>query len=134
MGNYGAAAVLAVRMCQTDNLQDPCEAWIQAVNQVFPDSPSSRNKGCPRGAFLGLCEDGCVAGVQGGSFTRSKLNKQYALRAVHLLGEDPSLADDPAGLWKRVQGGVMKTPNGQMEVVTRLWTEGLIRRPGSAAM
>jgi len=39
-------------------------------------------KGCPRGAFLELCEAGMIKGIASGKYTRSKRNKEYAIDAV----------------------------------------------------
>jgi hypothetical protein len=46
---------------------------------------SAQKKGCPRGAFLGLCEEGLVKGIPAGNYTTSKDNKAYAVRAAELL-------------------------------------------------
>ena len=36
--------------------------------EVFPTQESSRKKGCPQSAFLGLCEDGYVKGIPQGRY------------------------------------------------------------------
>ena len=83
-------------------------------------------KGCPRGAFLGLCEEERVKGVKTGHYTRSKLNKEYAMEAVRLLRLEPSLVSDRAQLWRRVIGQKTKAHNGQLDVVIGLWNAGLL--------
>jgi hypothetical protein len=123
---YGEAAIAAVQLVATGQAKHPPDAWDAAVKRFFPGSPSSQNKGCPRGAFLGLCESGVVKGVVSGSYTRSKLNKQYALDAVGLLRNSPHLVGDPETLWQRVIGPVTKVENSQMDVVLALWQRGLI--------
>jgi hypothetical protein len=123
---YGDAAIAAVRLVASGGEKDAIGAWDMAVNRIFPDSPSSRTKGCPRGAFLGLCESGLVKGVPGGSYTRSKLNKQYALDAVLILRERPTLVGDPSALWQLVVGGAAKRHNAQMDVVVTLWQRNFI--------
>jgi hypothetical protein len=68
-----------------------------------------------------------VAGIPAGTYTRSRDNKQYALRAVELLVAEPSLADaEPKILWDRVMDGEPKAYNSQMDVVLALWHSGLI--------
>jgi hypothetical protein len=126
MRKYGRAAVLATKLITEGFARDPLEAWRKATVEIFPDSPSSQEKGCPKGAYLGLCEEGLVQGVRPGEYTTSKENKGYALKAVELLGMNPSLAKDEDLLWSKVLQGENKTPNSQMDVVISLWTLGLI--------
>jgi hypothetical protein len=54
------------------------------MEKLYPTSPTSRKKDCPRGAFLGLCEEGLVKGIPAGKYTASKDNKAYAVRAAAL--------------------------------------------------
>jgi len=128
MGKYGQSAITAVQMIQGKQFSEPLAAWNEAVATVFPGRTASQKKGCPKGAFLGLCEEGLVAGVQPGSYTRSILNKQYAVAAVNILRNDLKqiLAEDL--LWKKVMAGQKKKHNGQMDVVLSLWESGLIVR------
>ncbi len=128
MGKYGEAAVEAANLVRNGREVSPVEAWWTAVGRLFPVSPSSRDKGCPKGTFLGLCEAGLVAGVAPGQYTSSQKNKRYGLRAVVLLRQNPELADDEAGLWRAVMAGEPKASNSQMDVVTSLWRHGLINR------
>ncbi len=85
-----------------------------------------RDKSCPKSTFLGLCEEGLVSGIPSGRYSRSKLNKEYALKAVGFLQACPSLASDPPSLWAKVMAGEAKVPNGQMEVVVALWEADLL--------
>ena len=57
MGKYGHAAILATNIVRKDQSISPRIAWDTAVGMIFQDSTSSQQKGCPRNAFLGLCED-----------------------------------------------------------------------------
>ena len=92
-----------------------------------PAKPFAAKKACPRGAYLGLCEEGMVAGVLRGTYTRSKDNKQYAVRAAQLLQHNPGLATaGPEQLWDRVMEGNSKAHNSQMDVVLTLWQRGLL--------
>jgi len=126
---YAMAALAATKMVK-DGLEPP-EAWRRAVALSCP-SLSSQVKPCPKGAFLGLCEEGLVSGVPAapaGSYTASQKNKDYAVRAVSILRRLPAgTVPNPATLWVNVLGGEWKQPNGQMEVVLALWTAGLIPR------
>lgn len=125
MSHYGDAAVHAARACQTQRVVDPLAAWEDAV-QIHLPTEAGRKKSCPKSAFLGLCGEGLVKGVPKGSYSRSELNREYAIRAVRFLAKQPALADRPQDLWEAMMGGVKKRPNSQMEVVTALWRGGLI--------
>jgi uncharacterized protein DUF6979 len=132
MAKYGRVAVLAHDLIVNDQ-RSPEHAWMLAAAAVFPDSPSCQQKGCPRGAFLGLCEEGMVKDVPGGMYTTSVENKSYAIKAVQLLRSDPSLSRNEDLLWSKVMNGSEKTPNSQMDVVTGLWNRGLIN-PGAPSL
>lgn len=126
MSAYGEASVIAVRWCLASRHRDPVAAWNAAVREVFPKSESQQKKSCPRGVFLGLCEAGLVAGIPTGEYTRSRLNKDYAVKAAELLRLRPALSNDSKALWLRVIGGSGKAHNEQMDVVIALWGAGLI--------
>lgn len=127
MGKYGEAAVQAVLFAR-EGLELP-QAWARATQEVFPGKIASQKKACPKGTFLGLCEDGYVAGVRSGDYTRSADNKGYAIEAVRLLRSNPALADrGQTVLWEQVMKGRDKVPNSQMDVVLTLWERGLIVR------
>ena len=106
---------------------DPQQSWESAALEVFPTQKSSRNKGCPKCAFLGLAEEGLIRGIPAGNYTRSLDNKQYALDAVRILKTRPDLSNNPAALWKEVMSGRNKQHNDQMSVVIGLWRNGDIR-------
>ena len=126
MNDYGRAAVRAVELYTGGLARSPQEAWMRATAEFFGWGTTSQNKGCPRGAFLGLCEEGLIKGMPRGSYTRSAKNKKYALNAVAVLRQAPTLAADPIGLWRVVMRGETKVHNHQMDVVTSLWSTGLI--------
>lgn len=127
MAKYGEVATRAVGLMLWRPPTNPLEAWEEAAALVFPDSPASRGKGCPKSAFLGLCEEGVVAGVPPGSYTRSALNKEYALVGLTELRRSPELVSHQRQLWRAATRGKEIQPNSQMEVLTALWEAGLIR-------
>ncbi|UXB11900.1 hypothetical protein GP476_10750 [Aeromonas dhakensis] len=125
---YGKAAVDAVFRCQRDGL-NPAEAWNLAVQEHLP-THSGQVKGCPKGAFLGLCSDGRVKGIEKGNYTRSTKNRDYAIAAVEILKNRkcaPSMSAND--LWEAVMAELETSlrANSQMQVVLALWKEGLIR-------
>ena len=126
MSSYGKVALVARRLLVEREGLDPREAWDDAARLIFPSSPSCQKKGCPRAAFLGLCEEGLVKGVTRGTYTRSRKNKGYALKAVELLTEDPTLVQCKARLWERVVYPQSKAHNDQMDVVLALWHKRLL--------
>lgn len=124
MGNYGKAAVRAVHLYITGPAKDPEQAWTEAIC-TLTSKASCQKKGCPRDAFLGLCEAGLVKGIPSGHYTDSKENKGYALDAVRILKRGASFAITQTGLWRMVVKE-SKCHNGQMDVVIGLWSDGLI--------
>ena len=128
-GKYGKAAIEATELIRCGN--HPRDAWYTACEEQFSEwQQAAIRKGCPSGAYLGLCEEGEINGVPAGNYTSSRLNKRYALEAVKLLRSSPSLASDKAELWRKVQKKteIEKTisHNYQLDVVLALWFEGLI--------
>lgn len=128
MSPYSQAALAAVEACRKNRNLDPVTAWNAAI-PLFCKTLEGQKKSCPRNTFLGLCEAGLVAHIPTGNYTRSKLNKAYALKAVTLLQTRPKLADDPHALWLEVMrgGDEGKKPNGQMEIVIALRKMGLLK-------
>jgi len=126
----GAVAIAAANLVKQHGLGPP-EAWRRAVAATFA-GPSYQKMGSPKGAFLGLCEEGLVVGVPAvppGTYTKSRKNKGYAVAAVNILQRTATPSSlHPDALWLDVLGGVWIKANGQMDVVLGLWNAGLIRR------
>ena len=93
----------------------------------MPASAIARRKGRPRGAFLGLCEEGLGRGVPAGHYGASADNKSYAVGAAALLTEGKQSWSTSA-LWQAVEPDPEKTHNSQMDVVLALWKNDLIVR------
>jgi hypothetical protein len=109
----------------------PVLAWDKAVTVEFPDSISSQKKSCPKNAFLGLCEEGLIEGINSGDYTQSDLNKKYSITAIKILASHKNKTFSPPELWKAVlkklNADHEKQHNSQMNVVLALWNEGLIK-------
>ena len=87
------------------------------ASRILPsETESSREKGCRRDTFLGLCQEGRVKDIPAGAYTRSVLNRGYAVKAVEILATGSTL--QPIELWASINLG--KTHNGQMDVVLTL--------------
>ena len=128
MNKYRVVALKAVQLCTVQSRLSPKKAWETAANNCFGEGTPAAVKGCPTNSFLGLCEEGLIKGIEPGSYTRSKKNKLYALKAVKILGKSPFLASEPKQLWHQVLRGESKTHNSQMDVVVSLWEAGLIKK------
>ena len=126
MSEYGKCALDAVKLIRSGYAVYPREAWEIASSKIFGRGTFSQIKGCPKDAFLGLCEEGLIKYIPAGSYTKSLKNKQYAIDAVSALGKNPDLASNWKALWRLASRSENKTHNGQMDVVISLWTNGLI--------
>ena len=121
---YGEAALMATRQGSSANI-GPVALWENAMEKLYPTSPTARKKSCPRGAFLGLCEEGLVKGIPAVRYTTSKDNKAYAVSAVALLTEATQHWSTSA-LWRAVTDGAEKPHDSQMDIVLALWNNDLI--------
>ncbi|ETT77484.1 hypothetical protein C173_03174 [Paenibacillus sp. FSL R7-277] len=128
MGKYGLAAVEAVSLIMDKPDCTPLKGWNQSTSEIYGENTNSQRKGCPKNAFLGLCEAGLITGISKGNYAYKShsLNKMYALEAVRLLRKNSVLANDKNRLWKEVMKGQGKSHNSQMDVVLALWNKGLI--------
>lgn len=124
MSKYGTIAVHAAE--EAGRGADPVSAWQKAVLEVFPTQKASREKSCPRCAFLGLSSMGLLRNIPPGEYTRSQDNKRYAMKAVEILRRDPRLMNQPDELWQLVTPGKEKQSNHQMDVVIALWQSGYV--------
>ncbi len=100
----------------------------ESTGKFFSKSITGQKKVCPKGTFLGLCEEGYVKGVPTGNYTKSKKNKSYATKAVRLLKEKPSRADNKKQLWNKACGSKNKKHNSQMDVVLALMHNDFINQ------
>jgi hypothetical protein len=122
MNKYGLTALKSVQNYKDSYAID--EIWLRSAKEIF-ETKSSQEKGCPKGTFLGLCEEGLIKGIPRGKYTRSEKNKNYALKAVSILKNNPNKVYSPKELWDKLELG-NKRSNSQMDVVLALWENGLI--------
>ena len=120
---YGEAALMAVR--EGSASVDPVSRWKNAMEKLYPTSPLARKKSSPRGAFLGLCEEGLVKGIPAGQYGASRDNKALALRAAELLVAGTQKWSTSA-LWQAVTDDPEMAHNSQMDIVLALWKNGLM--------
>lgn len=121
---YGRAAVKATELLTAGKYESPEDAWDEAIKEETK-SPSSQSKGCPRYAYLGLCEDGFVREVTCGDYTKSVLNKEYAVKIALAIKANPELTKTTkAKMWKYAETDAGES--GQVGVVLALWNSDLI--------
>jgi hypothetical protein len=123
---YGEAAIMAARQAASGG-NTPEAQWESAMEKLYPTSPTARRTGGPRGAFLGLCEEGLVKGIPAGHYSATRDNKNYAVRAVALLTEAKQ-GLSVSTLWQGVTDDPEKPHGGQMDIVMALWKNDLIVR------
>jgi uncharacterized protein DUF6979 len=121
---YGEAALMATQQMPSGDIS-PVARWESAMEKLYPTSTAARKKSCPRGAFLGLCEEGLVKNIPAGRYAASKIDKAYAVRAVALLTEGTQHRSTSA-LWRAVTNGAEKRHSSQMDIVLALWNNDLI--------
>ena len=120
MGKYGDTAIKATNLI-TNAKVNPIQAWEMASIEIFGKGTSSQEKGCPKCSFLGLCEEGLIKNIPKDSYTKSKKNKYYAVKAVKILKQSPELIDNQISLWEKIPGNKNKKYNSQLDVVVSLW-------------
>lgn len=123
---YAKSVLNAVSLIRTGIIKSPVMAWEKSTSEIFGKGSPSQIKGCPKNAFLGLCETGRVTGIDKGNYTRSQKNKGYALEALRILQSNPGFSDSPKELWEKVVGGKDIVHNSQMDVVLALWRSGYL--------
>jgi hypothetical protein len=120
---YGLTAIKTIEIYKVEGSLR--ESWFLAAEVLF-DSESSKNKGCPRSTFLGLCEAGFVNGISKGEYeSNSTKNKTHAIEAVTYLKENKVASISSKELWGKLKVG-NKSHNSQMDVVLALWYNDLI--------
>jgi hypothetical protein len=130
MGKYGDAAVRAIELYKTRLLENPLQAWEDATTEFFGKGTSLQKKACPRGTFLGLCEDGLIKGIPKGNYTKSKDNKMYAISIYKQLRKNPELMNFPNDeifrkTMIKLERNPNKKPNNQVDVVKAIFKRDL---------
>ncbi len=128
MSKYNQAAIKAVELIHQDISYSPIKAWEIATAEVFGEGTWGAKKGCPKNAFLGLCEEGYVKGVSAGIYNSRKdsKNKGYVIKAVSIIKKNPDLLNDKKELWNQVTEGNRISHNYQLDVLEALWKRDYI--------
>ena len=119
---YGQTALKAAQ--NYNSSESVVEFYERAASEMF-NTKSSQEKSCPKGTFLGLCEEGLVKGIPKGNYTKSVKNKGYTLKAISILKANPKTSYTSKELWEKLELGD-KRHNSQMDVVLALWENDLI--------
>lgn len=122
MSKYGYAAVRAVELVQMNVVESPTQAWEMATSEIFGEGSWGQKKGCPKNAFLGLCEEGLIETIPQGAYNtrKSSKNKVYAVKAVNCVRKQPNLLEDLKMLWMQATNSSGISHNYQMDVVKAL--------------
>ena len=103
---------------------DAESAWEWAKQEAAAQglgTPSTRNKGCPKAAFVGLCSLGHVYGMSGKSGGNE--NAEHVKAAYSLLASDPTYQQNKNRWWKAVAQKrkiSRQGQNGVLEVLLEL--------------
>ncbi|MDU5948365.1 MAG: hypothetical protein E7L01_26460 [Paenibacillus macerans] len=131
MSKYGQAAVKAAELLNRGVTNSPAKAWDIATSELFGAGTWGQKKGCPKNAFLGLCEEGYIKGVSKALYNtkRNSKNKNYAIKATELIKAQPDLLEDLKELWNKATNGRGMSHNHQMDVVKALYMKKYINEP-----
>lgn len=104
----------------------PRQAWEAAVLKMTEQglgTESSRAKGCPKAAFVGLAEHGYIRGFAASSDKPLGENARHALCVYDLYLADPTFLDRKPAWWQAVaaeRGISRKGQNGVLDVMAAL--------------
>lgn len=125
MNKYAQVAINTVEKIKINPNLNPKDAWKIEAALIFGEGTHSYKKGCPKGSFLGLCEEGLIEDIPSGKYTNSECNKRYAIEAVNYLkknGGNITVAE----LWNAI-GNEGKRQNQQMSIVIELFNRNMIK-------
>lgn len=83
---------------------DASEAWEEGKREAAARSlgtESSRDKGCPRSAFISLAEHGYIAGFRLQADRPLTLNAQHVLDAAKVLKSNRTLSSKKSDWWRK---------------------------------
>ncbi len=125
MNKYAKSAIEATKRINKDSSKSPIDDWNEVTYEIFGEG-SAQKKGCPKSAYLSLCEVGAIKGVPKGNYTKARENKKYTLNAYEYLKESKLSNYDIKELWKKATNNIEKKHNSQMNVVIELYKEDLL--------
>lgn len=121
MTKYTDAAVTTAKRCQDRKVPDIKAEWCKAIKEL-----QAYDEGCPRCAFIGLCEEGMVKGIEPGNYGLREPNKNkiYAIAAAKLVlsGHEP----DHRAIWQKVTGADIRA-HDQVHIVLALYDNDLLQ-------
>lgn len=121
MTKYTEAALMTTKNCQGAINPDVRGEWLKAIISL-----KAYDEVCPRGAYIGLCEEGLVKGIPSGNYglSSNNKNKRYAVHAAHLLLGGHELSWKT--LWRTVTDRNI-AHHDQMNIVIILHQAGMLR-------
>ncbi|WP_260862783.1 DUF6979 family protein [Citrobacter sp. Marseille-Q6884] len=126
MTKYTDAALLTADRCLGMDKPDVKRVWAYTIQEL-----NAYDEGCPRNAFIGLCEEGMVKGIPSGCYglRKDNKNKGYAVAAANLILSGHEV--DNNAIWQQVTSGYVQ-PHDQVNIVIALHDAGLLQH-GSMA-
>ncbi len=120
MTKYAKAAITTAKRCQGSAKPNIKAEWLKVIQEL-----KAYDEGCPRCAFIGLCEEGMVVGIPRDNYglQAGNKNKHYAVAAARLIldGHYP----DQKAIWHKVTDKRIQ-PHEQVGIVIALHVNGLL--------
>ncbi|WP_238653205.1 DUF6979 family protein [Paenibacillus piscarius] len=85
MSKYGLAAIKAASLIKDEPGCTPLNGWNQSTNELYGENTHSQRKGCPKNAFLGLCEEGLIRGISKGNYAYKRKSHNSQMDVVLAL-------------------------------------------------
>jgi hypothetical protein len=98
-------------------------AEVEVGFSMFTGSPTSRDEGCPRAAYLVLCHAGLIGGISCYQRAARSRKAEYAIRACLILRSEPGLVSDKGcfGEQHLAEASISPRPDGYCACS---WDEG----------
>lgn len=118
---FGEVAIRAMELRGIDPNISPSKAWDQARIEII-----SYNKVCPRSAFLALCEEGYLIGIEPGRYSTNELreNKDHAILAVTHINFNAEDFSNYKRIWDNL--GIKTSHQGHIDVIYGLFIGGYL--------
>lgn len=123
--NYGKIAVDAANGFQQLVATTLLQSWNSSLIKN-----NKNDKNCPRIAFLGLCENGLIAGIPKGRYIQKTTasvikGKAISIRNIIMNNNPPSIpAQTKTSIWEQVGG--TGQDEGVIDVVYTLFNHGML--------
>lgn len=122
---FGNTALRARELLIEGEASTPRDAWNMAGGELFHRT-TYFSKGCPRAAFIGLCEEGLIKGIPAGDYSAGEKNKKHTLKALQLLKEKANWKLNKTQWWNAATKDNPISHNHQLDVLLSLYENGFL--------